>query len=138
MIKVVEAVTDLYGTCIHMLWRVPDWRMSVDPCRHALAKRTCDTAQLRADTRTQITVRSWRPGSASARVDNSAWARHQCCCLTSFRQQEICFRKQASLEHRVIPVFPSRLAVRPAYRSRIDHPPRGRGAALPVAARLKV
>jgi len=96
MIKVVEAVTDLYGTCIHMLWREPDWRMSVDSCGHALAKRTSDTAQLRADTRTQITVRSWRPGSASARVDNSAWARHQCCCLTTFRQQEICFRKQAS------------------------------------------
>ena len=66
MIKVVEAVTDLYGTCVHMLWRVPDWRMSVDSCRHALAKRTSDTAQLRADTRTQITVRSWRSGNAVA------------------------------------------------------------------------
>ena len=37
MIEVVEAVTDLYGTCIHMLWRVPGCRIPVTS-RHALTR----------------------------------------------------------------------------------------------------
>ena len=70
MIEVVEAVTDLYGTCIHMLWRVclVVAYMYRSTRKHTFAKRTSDTVRSRAGARTRIKVHSKRSGITVAQV----------------------------------------------------------------------